>query len=97
MRFIHSQPVIEYNTISKNSTGIFIREGVKHPRISHNNIAENRDYNLKLGEGQKQSINCPDNWWGTIESELIERYIFDKLDADYIGRVGYTPYATQAW
>ncbi len=97
LRFIHSQPVIEYNTISDNQTGIFIREGVKHPIINYNNIAQNKHYNLKLGESQKNYLDCPNNWWGTTEPELIDKYIFDEQDADYIGRVNYTPFATQAW
>jgi parallel beta-helix repeat protein len=97
LRFIHSEPVIEYNTISDNLTGIFIRERVRRPRITHNNIARNRNYNLKLGEAQHYSLDCPDNWWGTADIEVIERYIFDQRDADYIGRVNYIPIATHAW
>jgi hypothetical protein len=97
IRFIHSQPVIEYNTVSHNQTGIFVRQGATHPRISRNNIAYNEDYNLKLGEAQRRSLDCTDNWWGTTETELIEKYILDKLDADYIGRVNYAPFATRSW
>jgi hypothetical protein len=96
LRFIHSQPVIEHNTISQNLTGIFIREGVRHPSITHNNFTDNKDYHLKLGESQQHSIDCPNNWWGTTQTELIDKYIFDQLDADYIGRINYIPFATQA-
>ncbi len=97
LRFIYSRPVIEYNTISYNLTGIFIREGVKQLTISHNNIARNKYFNIKLGENQPTSLDCPLNWWGATEPELIDKYIFDKQDEDYIGRVNYTPAATQAW
>ncbi len=92
MRFIYSQPIVKYNDISGNLTGIFIREGARHPDISYNNL-NNRHYNIQLGEAQEYDITCPHNWWGSTDIKIIEKYLFDKQDADYIGRIFYDPIA----
>ena len=34
-------------------------------------------------------MDARDNWWGTERREEIERLIFDREDAGYLGRVRY--------
>ncbi|MBI5788996.1 MAG: right-handed parallel beta-helix repeat-containing protein [Candidatus Schekmanbacteria bacterium] len=92
LRFLQCDPVIEGNTIKDNLTGIFIRLGVKKPIITQNNIYQNENYNLKIGEEQAADIACPNNYWGTTSQEIIEAKIYDKKDSGYLGRVKYQPF-----
>ena len=42
-------------------------------------------------------MDARDNWWGTDRREEIERLIFDREDAGYLGRVRYDPPASGPW
>ncbi len=97
IRYLHSNPSIKRNTIRRNYIGIFIREGSKHPVIAKNNIYENKNHNLKLGEVQTIDISCPENFWGGTNTALIEEKIFDYQDSDYLGKVNYQPIADRSW
>ncbi len=97
IRYLLSNPKIQHNTIRKNTHGIFIREGSKKPIISHNNIYNNKRYNLKLGEAQTTDISCPENFWGTTDQAVIDKKIFDHQESNYLGKVNYQPIAEMPW
>ena len=87
-----NRPQIEYNVISNNETGIFC-ENVQSI-IQFNNF-ENNDFALRLNV--KFHLSVSNNWWGTINSDIIDRIILDSADVDLttkqLGRVDYVPIA----
>jgi hypothetical protein len=62
--------------------------------VTGNNFFSSSDYHVKLGESQAADVDARDNWWGTDRREEIERLIFDREDAGYLGRVRYDPPAS---
>lgn len=91
LRIWDSAPIITLNTIRENQTGIFCAEGVQKEIIQNNNICENSEYNLALGELQGE-VNAQNNYWGTDKPAGIEKKIFDREDSEYIGKVIYSPF-----
>ncbi|MDD5773008.1 MAG: right-handed parallel beta-helix repeat-containing protein [bacterium] len=92
LRIWDSDPVITSNTVRENQTGIFCAEGVKNIFIQNNNIYENSEYNVGLGESQKDNVNAQNNYWGSKNYKDIEQKIYDKSDSEYIGKVIYSPF-----
>ncbi|MEW6086987.1 MAG: right-handed parallel beta-helix repeat-containing protein [bacterium] len=92
LRIWNSDPIIVSNTIKDNQTGIFLAEGIKKIFVQNNNIYKNSEYNMGLGEPQKDDINAQNNYWGINDFKDIEKKIYDKLDSEYLGRVIYSPY-----
>ena len=88
-----NKPQIEYNNIKNNDTGIFC-ENVQS--IMRYNNLENNDFALRLNV--KFNLNVSNNWWGTTDSEVIDRFILDAADVDLttkqLGRVDYLPVAS---
>ncbi|RKU06428.1 hypothetical protein C6501_18830 [Candidatus Poribacteria bacterium] len=87
-----TRPRIERNNITKNETGIFC-ENVQS--IIQDNNLENNDYALKLNV--KFDLGIPNNWWGTVVHEEIDKTILDVHDINIItkplGTVDYEPIA----
>lgn len=87
-----TRPRIEKNNITKNETGIFC-ENVQS--IIQDNNLENNDYALKLNV--KFDLGIPNNWWGTVLHEEIDKTILDVHDINIItkplGTVDYEPIA----
>lgn len=92
IRYWESSPEIISNTIEENGTGIFSREGSSGTLVRGNNFLGNVDYHVKLGELQGQDIDARFNYWGSTTEREIEKMLFDKKDAAYLGRVRYTPF-----
>lgn len=97
VRYFESSPVVEANEFEGNATAVFVREGSPRSVVTGNNFTSSTDYHLKLGESQAADVDARGNWWGSVRREEIERLIFDREDADYLGRVGYDPPASEPW
>jgi len=97
VRYWESSPAVEANEFEGNATGIFVREGSTRSVFTGNNFLSSTDYHVKLGESQADDVEASDNWWGTDRREEIERLIFDREDAGYVGRVRYDPPAPGPW
>lgn len=93
IRYIGADPVIRGNTFRKNGTAIFIRQGSTNPVITANNFFDT--FAIKLGESQQKDIPAANNFWGSTTISEIEKVIYDKSDSGYLGRVLYTPIATE--
>ncbi len=91
VRYWGSSPTVAANEFEGNATGIFVREDSARSVVTGNNFVSSADYHIKLGELQAADVDARDNWWGTGRREEIERLIFDREDADYLGRVRYDP------
>lgn len=79
---------IHHNEIRDNDIGIFVvTRSANKSRIELNNIAGNRQYNVKLGWQQSSAVTLPQNWWGTQDAAAIDETFLDqKIDAS-LGRV----------
>ena len=97
VRYFESSPEVAANEFEGNATAIFVREGSPRSVVTGNNFISSTDYHIKLGESQAADVDARDNWWGTDRREEIERLIFDREDADYLGRVRYDPPASGPW
>jgi hypothetical protein len=94
VRFWESSPEIAGNDFSGNTTAVFAREGSPRVVLRGNDFAASADYHVKLGEGQEADLDARGNWWGTASAPEIERLLYDREDAPYLGRVQYgTPAA----
>ncbi len=86
---------IRDNTIAYNELGLILNnfmEGASNTQCNYNNIYSNSQYNIKY-YGKKQSkINVTSNWWGSVNSSIIEKKIFDYYDDFNLGEVDYFPY-----
>ncbi|HEY6000230.1 MAG TPA: right-handed parallel beta-helix repeat-containing protein [bacterium] len=89
VRFWASSPEITANDFADNGTAVFVRECSPRVVLRGNNFRASADYHVKLGEAQPEDVDARGNWWGTADPTEIERLIYDRLDADYIGRVRY--------
>lgn len=78
------------NTIANNTIGIWLENGTGYT-IARNNIYGNSNYNIELHT--PSDIVATYNWWGTTNETLIDEYIYDYYDGDFLlGRVFYKPY-----
>lgn len=62
-------------------------------KITGNNIHENTDYNLSLGEKQLWNLEMANNYWGSTNPAAIEALIFDHHRDNSLGKVFYRPFA----
>jgi hypothetical protein len=97
VRYWESSPAVTANEFEGNGTAIFVREGSPHSVVTGNNFSASADYHIKLGESQGADVDARNNWWGTVRREEIERLIYDRREAEYLGRVRYDPPATEPW
>ena len=98
---------VSNNTIQHNDVGVlFVRQHInavdfrklgkswEPPRFFNNNICENHEYNISLGDGQDQEINISNNWWGEIKKEKIVQTIYDNEEDSELSRVIFSPFLT---
>jgi len=91
VRYFESSPEVTANEFEGNATAIFVRENSPRSVVTGNNFISSTDYHLNLGESQGADVDARDNWWGTERREEIERMIYDRVDAGYLGRVRFDP------
>lgn len=90
----NSSPTITFNTIIDGNYGIqFHHFSGGSPKIHTNNIFDNQ-YNMSLGQEVADSIDAPNNWWGTTDTKEINAKIRDYNDNRNLGKVNYEPIAT---
>jgi len=95
IRFHFGAPVICRNEIVDNDKGFFITSFPQSYRIEANNIIDNRDASVVLGEEVPDDLQMANNFWGATDPGIIEAAFFDGRRINYIGRVIYAPYARQ--
>jgi hypothetical protein len=81
--------MITENVITRNETGIFIREKGGSVAISRNNLAGNGNYNMRVGDSNDEDVDARQNWWGAGDPGTT---IFDGRMEPGIGMVYYEPY-----
>ncbi|MBI5417827.1 right-handed parallel beta-helix repeat-containing protein [Candidatus Poribacteria bacterium] len=95
INFRGSINIIESNNITNNGTGIFLYEKNSKSKIINNNIYDNKNFNIQLGEFYKEDITIPKNWWGSTDIEVIYKLIYDNNDNPELGKVIVEPIADQ--
>jgi len=83
-----SQAHLHHNDIRDNDIGLFVvTRSDDAALIEYNNIAGNRQYNVKMGLEQPGDVTFPRNWWGTRDPATIEQTFFDGRRDQSLGRV----------
>ncbi|RZB32868.1 MAG: hypothetical protein AEth_00214 [Candidatus Argoarchaeum ethanivorans] len=90
-----TQVFIEYSVITDNGQSGISNDGgaVHYNNIHYNNIRNNTIYNFK--NGGSSDVNATYNWWGTINTTLIDQHIYDYYDDYNLGKVTYVPFLTE--
>lgn len=84
--------VIRDNVITKNETGIFVREKGGGLSITRNNLFDNSNYNIRVGDFNNEDVPARDNWWGNSEPLAT---IFDGRSEPGIGNVLFEPFSSE--
>lgn len=83
-----SRAHLHHNDIRDNDIGLFVvTRSDDAALIEYNNIAGNRQYNVKLGLEQPGHVTLPRNWWGSTDLAAIEQTFFDGRRDPSLGRV----------
>ena len=80
-------PQIENNSISGCYIGVVASNS---QIIIYNNIENNSYKNLYVSS--TNNINVSYNWWGTIDTALINQTIYDSKDVPKMGTANFTPF-----
>lgn len=94
VRFHFGSPVIRFNDIRENDKGFFLTSHPRDFRIEMNNVVDNRDFSVVLGEEVPEAVSMPHNWWGGVDPAWIASSFYDGRRVDYLGRVEFTPTAS---
>lgn len=79
---------VHHNDISSNDIGVFVvTRSDDRAVLEYNNIAGNRQYNVKLGIEQAGDVTFPRNWWGNTDPAAIAGTFFDRRSDAALGRV----------
>lgn len=84
--------VIRNNVIARNETGIFVREKGGGLSITRNNIFDNSNYNIRVGDFNNEDVPARDNWWGSTEPLAT---LFDGRSEPGIGNVLFEPFSRE--
>jgi hypothetical protein len=76
--------IIRGNIIRKNETGIFVREKGGGLVITGNNMYDNSNYAIRVGDFNTEDVNARGNWWGGNDPSSA---IFDAKNEPGIGYV----------
>lgn len=84
---------IRNNSIVGNRVGIFIYEKGNQSTIASNNIFNNAEYDLQLGDFHKEDVKVSNNYWG--KKIDFDKRIYDKKDDENLGKVEFLPSAEE--
>ncbi|MDY0352215.1 MAG: right-handed parallel beta-helix repeat-containing protein [Desulfobulbaceae bacterium] len=73
------EALISYNEIKDNDRGVYLYQ-VQGMQLEHNNIYNNRSYDIAVAEAQDFPVNAPNNWFGTTDPVRIADRLFDRDD-----------------
>ncbi|WP_455392449.1 PKD domain-containing protein, partial [[Eubacterium] cellulosolvens] len=79
------------NSVSDNKIGIMAGAyGGSTPPMQYNNLYNNSQYNLQLTSRYNADVKY--NWWGTTNTNTIDKYIYDIWDNVTLGEAVYKPF-----
>lgn len=86
-------PLIQSNTITSNTYGIYFTSylgGLTPATIVDNNIYDNSNYNVL--SNVTNDVSATNNWWGTTDTQSINRTIYDFKNDPNWGNVSFIPF-----
>jgi hypothetical protein len=89
-----SPALIQFNQITDNQKGVFLYQA-RGIRLEHNNIYNNRSYDIAVAEAQDFPLNAANNWFGTTSREKIREMIFDRDDDPELAEIVFQPFLSQ--
>ena len=105
MCIVDGSVVIESTSVVNNTTADFLGGGIYYTSesifdnsslmISSSNIESNQGYDIY--NGSRLEIAAGNNYWGTIDTALLDENIFDMADDRLSGPVTYEPAASQPY
>ncbi|WP_305042759.1 right-handed parallel beta-helix repeat-containing protein [Geoalkalibacter sp.] len=91
IRFHLGAPVVINNDLRDNNKSFFLTADPRDYRITRNNILGSRQYAVVLGEDVPDDVQMAENYWGTMDAQVIETQFFDGRRLEHLGRVRYAP------
>ncbi|OGQ95263.1 MAG: hypothetical protein A2521_03765 [Deltaproteobacteria bacterium RIFOXYD12_FULL_57_12] len=82
---------ITYNEVTGNKKGLYLYQ-TRGLTLNHNNIYDNKDYDIGVAEAQDYDVDAANNWFGTTDAQKIDEVIFDKKDDADLGEIRYMPF-----
>jgi len=82
------------NTIKSNNEGIRVLGPRSNLLFTRNNILSNSEYSIRVFGSGDRDVKAGNNWWGTVDTKLIELGIEDQEDNSALRRILYEPIAT---
>ena len=89
VRAFRANAMITENTFKNNQIGVFIREKGGGLTLRNNNIYSNKDYNIRVGDFDKEDVDARENWWGTLNPAET---LFDGRIEPGVGKVIFEPF-----
>ena len=89
-----SDALVKYNEITDNQKGIYLYQA-QNLRLEHNNIYNNRTYDIAIAEAQDFPVNAANNWFGTTNQDKIQEMIFDKNADPELAEIEFKPFLKQ--
>jgi len=83
---------INGNVITGNGVGVFVREKGGGLSLSGNNLYDNSEYNVRIGDFNNEDVVARNNWWGTLSPSDT---LYDAAKEPGIGKVLYEPFAKE--
>ena len=77
------------NVITRNETGVFVREKGGGLTINKNDLFANSGYNIRIGDFNNEDVNARENWWGGGDPAET---LFDGRREPGIGIIRYEPF-----
>lgn len=77
------------NRIINNTRNGFYISGGCNPKIERCNMSLNAEYDMY--NASSNNISCPNNYWGTTNTSIINENIYDFYDEFDFGKVLYNP------
>ncbi len=81
---------ISENMIARNEIGIFVREKGGGLAINRNDLYDNSDYNIRVGDFNDEDVDARENYWGRGDPAET---ILDGRKEKGIGMVHYEPFS----
>lgn len=80
IRYWDGGPTVKSSYIGGNRVGVFFRQG-SSTALFRNNVIDNREYNLKVGDFATGRPDLRFNFWGSRDRIEIDKKIFDGRDS----------------
>lgn len=84
--------IVQNNTITQNTLGLGVFGYSNNSIFVNNNLYGNTNWNVGLEGSANANLNLTFNWWGTIDSQVINRAIYDFKNNSKLGVVNFIPF-----